>query len=342
MTSNGDNVESDVIVDALQELGAIEKDFAAVELDARKSELQPFIYLAPFMNAASWQSLVVRQKEYSLKELYAKRQASIAKIPKFWPTVFTNGPDELQSAFAPTDAKLLEALKSMKIERYQIKSDTEGEPRSLRFTFEFDKNDLFQDTTVVKDFEFQVEEDGGSLISTPITFNWTAQSKRKGINKILDLAADLYKAEKAYTDGAIDAQERENLWQYEKLKEELDKQADLPATLGFLNWFGFRGINTVAVQENQDGDQDELNELVDIETFPEGDDIAMVLAEELWPNVMDYFVRAQEEDRDDDDEMVELEEDEDDAPELVEADQPEEAGEEDDEEKPPAKKPKLS
>lgn len=288
----------------------------------------------------------MRQKEYSLKELYAKRQTCFSKIPSFWPTVVANGPEELQAVFAPNDALVLVALKSMKVERHQIKSDTEGEPRSLRFTFEFDKNDIFEDSVVVKDFDFKVREDGGALVSTPVTFHWTSKAKKAGTNKLLDLADQLYKAEKAFTDGPIDQTERENLWQYEKLREELEKQQEESSDeYGFLDWFGFRGAvnDLLAKQEDEDIDEDgeDLDDgTLEVEIFPGGEDIAMILAEDLWPDAVEYFIRAQEDD-DDDIEIDEEEEDDDVVPELVQAGDFEEFDENEDQ-KPPTKKARRS
>lgn len=288
----------------------------------------------------------MRQKEYSLRELYTKRQTSIAKIPKFWPTVLANGPEELQEVFVVDDVPFLEALKSMKVERPGIKTEAEGEPRSLKFTFHFDKNDLFEDKVITKTFEFRAGEDGGALVSTPVTFKWTDQAKKKGVNQLLDLAHDLWKAERAFTSGAVDAKERENLWQCQKLKEALEKVMDSGDGLGFLNWFGYRGLAAAtAVQAEDDQEQTDMpDEVEDLEIFPDGDDIAMVLAEELWPNVMDYFVRAQEDSDDDDMDDLDEQEDDDEAPILVDAEKFE--GLDDDEEKEevsrPAKRTKRS
>lgn len=287
--------------------------------------------------------LAVRQKEYSLKELYARRQTCLARIPSFWSTVVANGPEELQAVLAPNDAPVFNALKSMKVERYQIKSDTEGEPRSLRFTFEFEKNEFFEDSIVVKDFEYRVREDGGSLVSRPVTFHWTNKAKKSGVNKLLDLTEQLYKAEEAFAEGQIEKKERESLWQYEKLREELERQEDSSEEPGFLNWFGFRGAVDVPAVKEQDEEEDEDIEedgTLDVEIFPAGDDIALALAEDLWPNVMDYFIRAQE--NDDEDIEIDEEEEDEDAPELVKAGDFEGFDEEDEDEKPPAKKARRS
>lgn len=226
-----------------------------------------------------------------------------------------NGPQEFQSILGEADMDTLAAVKSLNIERYQITSATEGEPRSLRFTFEFDKNDWFEDTTVVKEFEYITGEDNnvpGALVSKPVTFKWKKKGKKSN-NGFLDLAVDLYKAEEAIKlrDGksGTDLQivEREGLWQYEKLREKLEKAADDPEVQPtWLDFFGFRGAvarkpetkkaeaanGKVEDNEGEDEDMDEDDEddgMLDVEIFPSGEEIAITLADDLWPNVMDFF-----------------------------------------------------
>ncbi|KAK5071583.1 hypothetical protein LTR64_004638 [Lithohypha guttulata] len=311
---------------ALSGLAELEKDFAAVELDA------------------------MRRKEYAHKALYEKRSKHLAKLPSFWPTVFIAGPQEIQETYEDIDEQVLNSIKNFTVSRYQITSETEGEPRSLRFTFEFDtskqETKLFEDTTVTKDFEFVSRDDlpeGGGYVSKPVNFKWTKAGKKKELNKMLDLAEQLYQAERALVeDGDIEQKEREGLWQHEKLRSELEKEEDKAtngedqnASRSFLEWFGYRGVvmpnkegekatskkKAEAINAEEDEDQNENVEadgLLEVEIYPAGGDIAQVLAEDMWPNCVDYFIQAHTDDGDDD--ISELEDDEadDDAPDLVE------------------------
>ncbi|KAL2424388.1 hypothetical protein ABEF95_009523 [Exophiala dermatitidis] len=297
------------------ELGDLEKDFAQVELDA------------------------LRRKEFALKPLYSKRKELLDKIPDFWPTVFGNGPEEIQQFLSPDDLALISAIKSFSVERYQIESETAGEPRSLRFTFEFAENDFIEDTKLVKEFEYKPRDDGpGSLVSKPVAIKW--KNKRRDVTHgLLDAAVELYQAEEALKlkngENEIDIVERESLWQHEKLREKMAKLDESPELEpSFFNWFGFRGaVKTPqpkpAVAENgangadEDDEDDEDEEpMLEVEIFPAGEEVAIVLAEELWADAMDYFMSAQEgsESSSEVNEIVDDDEEssDDDAPDLVE------------------------
>lgn len=317
MHSNGDDVHVEdgainpQVQAAFTQLAKLEADFAAVELDA------------------------LRQKEYSMRELYKRRHDLTSQIPDFWPTVLSTAADtDPEDPLNLIEGPIVPYVKSLQVERYQIKSGSEGEPRSLRFIFEFEENDFFEDKTVVKDFEFQAEAgEAGGLASKPVTFTWKKEAKKNGVNKLLDAASDLYKAEQALVSDSkmkIEQKERESLWQYEKLNEAIEKaEEDEDRELSFLDWFGFRGsVNTgnpeaAAKTSGEDAEEVEDEEeeddgLLDVEIFPAGADLAIAIADELWPNVMDAFIASQAEDdfEDLDDENEDGDEDEE-VPELV-------------------------
>ncbi|KIX09249.1 uncharacterized protein Z518_00328 [Rhinocladiella mackenziei CBS 650.93] len=302
---------SEDVAEVFEELGSLEKEFAEVELD------------------------ILRRKEFSLRPLYFKRNTLIDRIPDFWPTVFGNGPEEIQQFFSPADLALISSLKSFSVERYQIESETKGEPRSLRFTFEFAENEFIENRQLVKDFEYKPREDGpGSLVSKPVPIKW--KGKQKDVTHgLLDAAVELYSAEEALKlkngEKRVDMVERESLWQHEKLREkmiQLDESPEKEAS--FFNWFGFRGaVNTETPQKSatngatgagadaDEEDEDEVEEMLEVEIFPAGEELAISLAEELWTDAMDYFMSAQDE-APFDSNGFEIEEDEDDeeVPEL--------------------------
>lgn len=324
---------------AFTQLAKLEADFAAVELDA------------------------LRQKEYSMRELYKRRHEVTSQIPDFWQTVLTTAADSgPEDPLNLIEGSVVPYIKSLQVERYQIKSGSEGEPRSLRFMFEFEENDFFEDKIVVKDFEFRAEAgETGGLASTPITFTWKKGAKKSGMNKLLDAASDLYKAEQVLVSDSklmVEQQERESLWQYEKLNEAIERaEEDEDRELSFLDWFGFRGSVNIGKGEaavkadNDDAEEDEDSEddgMLDVEIFPAGADLAIAIADELWPNVMDAFIAGQAEDDLDDLEDDEDDEDED-VPELVGAaddfegfDGSKAESKEEEEDKPPKKKQKKA
>lgn len=234
-----------------------------------------------------------------MKSLYAKRKTLLDRIPDFWPTVFGNGPEEVQQFFSAEDLALISCIKSFSVERYQIESEIKGEPRSLRFTFDFAENEFMEDKQLVKEFEYKRREDGpGSLISKPVPIKW--KGKKQDLTKgLLDAAVELYSAEEAIKLKTVEVVDREALWQHEKLRDKMvsldETDEDQPS---FFNWFGFRGaIETPAPKkegENGAGDgpedsDDDVEEMLEVEIFPAGEEIAIALAEEVWSDAMDYF-----------------------------------------------------
>jgi len=308
---------------AFEELSKLEVDFANVEIDA------------------------LRRKEYRLRPIFAARRAALRKIPGFWRQVFLNAPDEIQSYYSSADVSALAAIEDFNVERYQISSETEGEPRSLRFEFTFGDNDAFGACTLTKEFEWKASATGdgpGRLVSKAVPIKW--KNKKSDLTKgMLDMAVELEAAEEAMKmkkgGEEVELVEREGLWQYEKLREAIAKteeaEDDEPT---WLNWFGFRGAVEKRTEKKEEDEKngengaevedvdmdDEFDDgLLDVEVFPPGEDVAIALAEDLFVDAMDFFMQSQEaddfdgfdEDSDEDDEAGEGE-DGDDVPELVE------------------------
>lgn len=297
------NSTEDVAV-VFEELGDLEKEFAQVELDA----CMPQSPDRPISTTANNQLILVRRKEFSLRHLYAKRETLLSRVPDFWPTAFGSGPEEIQQFFSPNDLALISSIKSFSVERYQIESETKGEPRSLRFTFEFAENEFMENKVLVKEFEYKPREDGpGSMVSTPVPIKW--KGKKKDVTGgLLDAAVELYQAEQALKlkngDKVIEIVERESLWQHENLREKMVKVDESDEfEPSFFNWFGFRGAvnaeapkkpkaengeNGVAADE-EDEDEEDVDQMLEVEIFPAGEEVAITLAEDLWADAMDHF-----------------------------------------------------
>lgn len=273
-----------------------------------------------------------RRKEHALKPLYSKRQKLLDTLEGFWPIVFQNAPDELSQFFTPLDLEILSTLRSFKVERYQIESETQGEPRSVRFTFEFSPNEYLEDKVLVKEVEYRsgpgVSE---GFVSAPVPIKWK-HKKTDPTRGLLDGAVELYLAEQTLNNegGEVDPVERESLWQHEKLRDLLVKEDESDEDLSFFCWFGFRGAilqpNADAAEEDDEDDSDDEPEtMLDVEIFPPNEELTISLAEDLWPTAPVSFTEAlmepDEDDKDDsDDEMSDGDgEPEDDAPDLVPA-----------------------
>ncbi|EFR01360.1 NAP family protein [Nannizzia gypsea CBS 118893] len=220
-----------------------------------------------------------------MRPVYAKRNELIASKLKdldFWPRVFSNLPAEVDEFILPSDSEIFNTcLKNLNIERIGIDEKGEGEPRSLRFTFEFDNSEAnvwFDDAKLVKDFhwrrELKITAAGKrrvweGLVSEPVRISW--KKNMDPTHGLLDAACDLAEAEKALLKKEkkekISEDERMNLPEFEKLvelaakveaeaapgnegEEDGDEDGASPAGLSFFAWFGYRGAD-VSEKESQ-------------------------------------------------------------------------------------------
>ena len=157
---------------------------------------------------------------------------------------------------------------------------------------------------LVKEFEYKPDTSGGpgNLVSKAVPLKWKKGKGKDLTDGLLSAALELESAEAALGT-EVEREEREGLWQYEKLREKVEKaEEDDAEQLSFLNWFGFRGavgLKPAAKEansevddedeEDDDNSDDENDGTLDVEIFPAGEEVAIALAEDLWPGVMDYF-----------------------------------------------------
>ncbi|KKK15800.1 hypothetical protein P175DRAFT_0501745 [Aspergillus ochraceoroseus IBT 24754] len=299
----------------------------------------------------------LRQSILSFRPLFEKR-AEIITHPgvqsNFWVRVLSNAPADIDEHITSSDAAILgSALKNLTVERFEINEKGEGEPRSIRFTFEFHTdegaNPFFENDKLVKEFYWRKEitttpsgkkRTWDGLVSEPVRINW---KKDMDVTKgLLDAACDLAEAEKKKKKGG----DRKELPEFEKLVAkiaaveaadmEADEEEEFDQSTGtsFFNFFGYRGSDVTAEQSaaatkeesekfdkalkgesagDDDEDEDEEDDDVDddfdmIEIFPDGNELAISLAEDLWPNAMKYYVQSFEETPDFDEDELDEEE----------------------------------
>lgn len=162
------------------------------------------------------------------------------------------------------------------------------------------------------------------LVSEPVRINWKKDSDlTKGM---LDAACDLFEAEKK------NGGDRKKLPEYAALVKKVEEAEDevanaqddeddedpSPVGMSFFGFFGYRGRDVSAAQskeaakeiesrwvkvqkgeEMEDaGDSDDEDEeddsagLEEIDIFPDGDDLAVAIAEDLWPDALSYYVQS--------------------------------------------------
>lgn len=275
-----------------------------------------------------------------------KKRNEIIDIPEvksdFWARAFSSAPEEIEDFILPTDFAVLgDALKNLTVERFESDDQGNGEPRSLRFTFDFeagDENPFFENTQLVKEFYWRkqiIRTSKGKrvtwegLVSDPVRINWKEDMDlTKGL---LDATCDLFDAEKKGGDrkklpqykalvekiAAVQAEEMDQ----ENEEEDEDSDDESPNGTSFFAFFGYRGRDVSAevskmankedderyakilkgedVEGDEDSDEDEdddedmedelADDLEDAEIFPNGEELAIALSEDLWTNALKYY-----------------------------------------------------
>ena len=222
----------------------------------------------------------------------------------------------LDQYIQPHDSRIFaSSLLSISVSRPELDAKGSGNPRSLKIKFEFGPNEDFEDSVLEKAFWYRRASDGWTgLVSEPVRVHW--KEGKDLSNGLTDLAADLFNARKKLGDMTA-----KGLPEYTKLKKQVESWNGMNTS--FFTWFGWVSSRRyVTVEESQTanashesekvmrqaGRKTELHteemetemqreeELDDeaVEVHQEGEDLAISLAEELWPNAIKFFTQAQE------------------------------------------------
>lgn len=188
-----------------------------------------------------------------------------------------------------------------------------GDPRSLHFKFEFKPNEYFEDTTLEKTFWYRRAKDGWTgLVSEPVRINWkTSKDLTEGLT---DMARALFEARTKTGDMT-----GRGLPEYTALRAKVQNWNAMNTS--FFTWFGWiSGRRWVSEEESIKANEEyaalkekrkagekvqlpeeaaeEAEELPEddeaVEVHQAGDELAISLAEDLWPNAIKFFTQAQE------------------------------------------------
>lgn len=270
--------------------------------------------------------VTVRQEVLVKLPLYKKRHELVTQIPNFWPLVFEQAPTDIDEFIQPSDSSLLlNSLASFSVSRFEMEDGQHGDPRSLSFRFEFTENDHFEDRVIEKKF-WQRKSKGGwaGLVSEPVEIHWKNGKDLTG--GLLGMVKKVWDAHQSRpkTEGSKPTE----LTPDERMLKKKIEDTGLGG-MSFFAWFGYVG-RTVSAEESReamdkarqerlarqaghaptsndedeaeagDDEEEEENEL---EIFPEGENLAIALSEDLWPNAIKYFTTAQEQDEVSDDDF---------------------------------------
>jgi hypothetical protein len=196
----------------------------------------------------------------------------------------------------------------------------------VAFRFEFKPNEFFTNTVFEKTFHWRRASDGWTgLVSEPVEVQWKeGKDLSEGLNA---MAVKLFEARKKAGDFL-----KRDLPEYKALAEKLETAN--AANTSFFTWFGYvSGRRYVTAEESkkaeaehkkggakpEEDDEDEDDEEEDknddslVEVHEVGEQLAISIAEDLWPAAIKYFTQAQgmDEMSDIDFEEMEMEDEED-------------------------------
>ncbi|KAG6004559.1 hypothetical protein E4U21_000943 [Claviceps maximensis] len=250
---------------------------------------------------------IMRIQDKMTRDLFVKREKIISQIPNFWPLVFEQAPADIDEYIQPTDASVIvSALQNLSVERFELPN---GSPRSFALRFDFSQNEYFENSTLEKKFWWRIAKDGWEgYVSEPVQIKW--KPGKDLTNGLLDLAHQVYQ------DDVAGKMEEKTPAKEELMKKMKDTQLE---TVSFFNFFGYRGRYITAeesaiaakeaeekrqarkegkevvdtMEEDEVEEDEEEDEYDEPEIFPDGDDFAVAIAEDLYPEAIRYFQQAE-------------------------------------------------
>lgn len=211
----------------------------------------------------------------------------------------------------------LSSLKNITVSHFEVENGAKGDPRSVAIKFEFDENEYFENTVLEKKFWYRQSKDEWSgLVSEPVPIKW--KEGKDLTDGILDLVMKVWEQDKKLSrEDSAKPKLIENFTPDEKALKDKIAETGLGG-LSFFTWFGYRGPR-VSVEESQaalekeqkerslraegkaepkddkddedDEDEDE-DESLALEIFPDGEELAVAITEDLWPNAIKYFSKC--------------------------------------------------
>ncbi|OCK80593.1 hypothetical protein K432DRAFT_297305 [Lepidopterella palustris CBS 459.81] len=268
---------------------------------------------------------LLRQTNTLTAPLYKKRAAVAAKIPHFWALVFEQCPPEVDQHIQPSDSKVFaDCLETLEVSRFET-NDPKGSPRSFSVKFGFGPNEYFDNKVLEKKFWFRRANDGWmGLVSEPVKINWKKGKDLTG--GLTDAAVNLWEAKKKLSGAANgNAKVKESsLPEYQALTKKIEESEE--SSLSFFTWFGFvsswryvsaeeseaataadaekRGKRKNGEKVDDEPEDDEDDNSQQTEVYPPGEELATIIAEDLWPSAIKYFKSAHEMD---DEELSDIE-----------------------------------
>jgi hypothetical protein len=253
----------------------------------------------------------VRKAEALQSPLYKKRADFVANIPHFWSLVIEQAPPEIDNFIQPTDSKVFgECLETFEVSRFEL-DDPNGSARSFSLKFGFSDNEYFADKLLEKKFWFRKTKDWQGLVSEPVKINWKKDKDlTDGQTDAAYKLGELRKKLATDTSNGAARKEETKSREYKKLAQKIETATD--ASVSFFALFAFvSGYRWVSAEESaqvvkeererfeeikrgekvdeEDEDEEDTQDYQEIEVFPGGDEVATIIAEDMWPNAIKYY-----------------------------------------------------
>lgn len=181
----------------------------------------------------------------------------------------------------------------------------------MAIRFGFAPNEYFTDATLEKRFWYRRARDGwAGLVSEPVPIEWKKDRDLTG--GLLRMVCAVWEREKKEAGKGGEEGRRGMSEEQRALKKKIDNTG--MGGLSFFAWFGFIGrrvtaeesaevmrldremkgkkpaLETTAEDEDEDGGEEGEEDVgMSLEIFPDGDDLAVAITEDLWPSAIKYF-----------------------------------------------------
>ena len=156
-----------------------------------------------------------------------------------------------------------------------------------------------------KKFWYRHTQDWDGLVSEPVKINWKKGKDLTG--GLTDAAVKLHEARQKTTDRKKEVA----LPEYKDLAKKIETASD--ASVSFFGLFafvsGYRWVSAEEsaeaekkdkealakikagekIEEEEDDDDEDPQDYQETEVFPGGDEVATIIAEDMWPNALRYY-----------------------------------------------------
>ncbi|KAI7522382.1 hypothetical protein KC331_g19268 [Hortaea werneckii] len=261
----------------------------------------------------------VQRKQHELsKPVYAKRAEAVSKIPNFWPLVMEQAPMEIEDYITPLDSAIFaEHLTNLTVTRPELEEGISGNPKTFTIKFEFSENEYFEDKVLEKTFwHRRAADDWVGLVSEPVKVHW--KKGKDSTDGLTDAALALFEARKKIGDF-----KSTSVPEYKALEKKVEANG---GNTSFFTWFGWVSTRRfVTVEESEkankehaqrkaarkagkrpdaaeiekEAEKEEVEEEDEeddsmVEVHQGGEEIAVTISDEMWPQAIKLFVQAQE------------------------------------------------